>query len=375
MRKLVVFTLISFFATIAASSPVLQMNRAFMALADVIPFLTQQDAFMEKKNEKLILEKITELQKAFKAARHDTVLKTDLFAPSYAVINESIDHSLESFKQGKKDFAHWRLKEITSHCLDCHTRLPPSHSSSFQNGEFSINAKKFDDPYNLGIVQLIVRRYVDAKQSFIRSIQDRMITRNFQDIMMPFKQLLLIDTKVLKNPANVIAVIQEYSSKKDLPEEKRKSLIAWTGRLNYWKGRSELAGLKNDSVVETLINKEFLPLKNNLSLDEGHDVDLLIMSGLLSNYLFENPASKKSPEINYWLGWSEKHLKREEFFGSGDLFLKQCIKKYPKHPVAKQCYKELQESVEFDFSGSSGTNIPVDVKEELMELKKLIKGK
>lgn len=358
------------------AGPVLQMNKAFMALSDLIPFITDRDKFMEKKNETLIRNKITELQTAFKTAKHDTVIKEDLFAPSYTLINESISDSLEAFKKGKKDYSHWRIKEITSSCLDCHTRMPPSHPSSFQNGELSIDVSKFENPYNLGIAQLIVRRYVDAKASFERSIQDKLIKKEMKDLALPFKQILLIDTKVLKNPENLSVFLNEYGQRKDIPESLHTLINGWLKRLKHWKGNKLLSeGLKSDKDVDQFIAKELTPLKSITSYNSGNDVDLLISSGILSNYLFENPTSIKTPEITYWLGWTEKILKRENFFGSGDLFLKQCIKRHPTHPIAKKCLTEYKESVEFEFSGSSGTDIPPDVQKELDDLAKLIKNK
>lgn len=360
----------------AFAGPVLQMNRAFGALSDLIPFINNREAFTEKKYEKVIDSKIVELQAAFKNAKHEPLLKEDLFAPSYAVINENIANSYEAFKAGKKDYAHWRLKEITNNCLDCHTRLPTSHPSSFQNGELIIDKSKFDNLYNLGIAQLIVRRYVDAKTSFIQTIDDSIIKKDFQNIMLPFKQLLLVETKVLKNPENLISTLNTYARKKEIPEDVRKNLGEWAKRLQHWKGTSTLnSGLTSEKKVTDFINQSLQPLKKQPSLSDGNDVDLLFASGLLSNYLFENPTSSKAPEISYWLGWAEKHLKRENFFGSGDRFLKQCVKRYPSNPIAKRCLEEYRESVEFEFTGSSGTNIPEDIEKELDELAKLIKSK
>ncbi|WPU65908.1 hypothetical protein [Peredibacter starrii] len=360
---------------LAISGPVLQMNKAFLALTDLIPFITDRDKFMDKKNEEVITAKIAELQTAFKNAKHDSLLKEDIFAPSYALVNEHLEDSLQAYKSGKKDYAHWRLQETTSLCLDCHTRMPPSHPSSFQNGELSIDSSKFTDSYNLGIAQLIVRRYVDAKQSFTRNIDDKLIKKDFKDLILPFKQVLLIEAKVQKDPANLEKFLESYSIKKDIPEEVRTELKIWTRRAKHWKGSKYLSGLTNDKEVRAFISKELIPLKKQNSSIENFDVDLLFSSGLLSNFIFENPNSSLAPEISYWIGWSEKYLKREQFFGSGDLFLKQCIKKYYKSPVAKQCLDEYRESIMFDFSGSSGTNIPEDVQKELNNLEKMIQSK
>ena len=340
-----------------------------------MPYITDRDKFMDKKNEVLLSKKISELQAAFKEAKHDTLLKEDLFAPSYALINENLNSSLEAFKSNKKDYAHWRLKEVTTHCLDCHTRLPSSHSSSFQNGKLTIEEKNYQDPYNLGIAQLIVRRYVDAKWSFKRTIDEAFVKKDFSHIMLPFKQLLLIETKVLKEPGRLISSLKDYVQKKGLPEDSRNTLNEWIKRLEHWKNNPVLAkGLKNEKDVNNFIKVNLSPLKDKTIID-GYDVDLLLTSGLLSNYLFENPSSPKAPEISFWIGWAEKYLKRESFFGSGDLFLKQCVKRYPKSSVAKKCFDEYKDSIEFQFTGSSGTRIPQDIQKELDDLAKLIKTK
>jgi hypothetical protein len=376
MFKIIPFLFLMTLMNSALAGPVLQMNKAFVALSDLIPLITDRDQFMEKKNEKLITSKITELKSAIITAKHDSLIKEDLFAPSYTLINENIAGSLEAFKLGNKDYAHWRLKEITSLCIDCHTRMPISHASSFQNGELAIDETKFQNIYNLGIAQLIVRRYTDAKSSFTRSIQDKLIKKEMKDLILPFKQILLIDAKVFKNPDNLTAFMGEYKSREDIPEEVRNSISSWLVRLKHWKGNKLLAvGLKSDKEVERFIVKELTPLKKKSIYGGGYDVDLLIASGLLSNYFFENPTSAKAAEISYWLGWAEKYLKRENFFGSGDLFLKQCIKHYPKNPTAKKCLEEYKDSVEFEFSGSAGTSIPKDVQKELDDLEKLIKTK
>lgn len=359
-------------AGLAVAGPVIEMNKAFRALSDLIPFITDEKAFEEKKNEEQIQKGMSELQVAFKSAKHDMLLKEDLFAPSYALINDHIAGSLEAFKKGKKDYAHWRMREITSLCLDCHTRLPASMASSFQNGEAAIDRSKFENVYNLGIAQLIVRQYVDAKASFLRSIDERLIKQEPKDIILPFKQLLLIDSKIQRNPTNLLALIKTYEGKKSLPEEVKSALAAWKPRLQYWqKQKGLVTGLGSEKDVKKFIETHLLPLKKK-SLTPGNEVDLLIASGLLSNYLFINHNAKSGPEITYWIGWSEKYLKRDNFFGSGDLFLKQCIVRHSKAPIAKECFNEYKESVEFEFSGSAGTDIPEDVQRELKHFEKLI---
>lgn len=369
--------LILFSIVLSSSSfagPVLQMNKAFNALSNVIPYVTKEEQFLDKKNEKKISESLNEISEAFKTARHDTLIKHDLFAPSYELIRQNVIEMKGAFNAGKKEYARWYLKETLSLCIDCHTRLPENYTSSFQNGELTVDAKKFGDPYDQGIAQLLVRRYIDAKESFVRNIQDDLISGNRLDLIFPFQQILMIETKVKKDPDNIGSFINDYLKKKTLPHEVESELTSWKKRLDIWKTEKVLKdGIQNEKELKAFIARRLTPLKVD-SFNDSYKVDLLFASGLLSNYFFVNQNSPSAPELSYWLGWIEKRLKTEDFFSSGDLFLKQCIRKYPESPIAPKCLDEYKESVEFDFSGSAGTNIPDEVKQELSTLQNLLKA-
>ena len=364
--------IIALISSIAFGKPTAQMDTAFKALSDIVPFLTNKENFKKKTNQKLIIEKIGEMRNALKAAKHDELLKEDLFAPSYTIVNQNLDESLKSLKAGNIDYAHWRLKELTSLCLDCHTRMPNEYTSRFEMGELTIDEKKYSNPYNLGIAQLLVRRTIDAKTSFTKAIDEMIMKKETEKLDLPFKQVLLIQSKIMKRPQEMVVFIDHYLKKNQLPVSLKKSLITWKKRLLMW---TSVENIIDEKSLKNFISKKVEPLKQKSSFDEEFDVDTLIISGLLSNYLFYNPKTTQAPEINYWIGWSEKHLKREEFFGSGDLFLKQCIKRYPANPIAIKCLEEYKESVEFEFSGSSGTHIPKEIEFEISELEKLINSK
>lgn len=358
----------------ASAGPVYQMNKAFIALTGLIPYLSDEKKFQDKNNEKVVVQKLSDLQLAFKQAKHDTLLKEDLFAPSYKMVISNLDDGLTAFKKGQKDYAYWRMKEFTANCIECHSRLPQNYVSSFQNGELQVDQKMFTEPYNQGVANLIVRRYPDAKALFIRAIQDHYIAKNFENIELPFKQLLLIDAKILRMPDQFKATVSTYLNRKETPESLKNTLTEWLKRLEYWSKKPYLkTGLDSEDKLATFLSTEMLNIKNGRPTEDGAEVDMLMAAGLLSQYSFQNPQSSKSAEINYWMGWVEKRLQRDHFFGSGDLFLKQCMRKYPAHPIAHQCYEEYKESVEFEFTGSGGTDIPDEVMKELQEYKRLLK--
>ncbi len=370
MKNLVVLLSLSVAISVLAS-PILEMNRAFNSLMELLPFIVNKQEFMKKENEKKIAVNLAAIDDAFKLAGHDTMLRHDLFAPSYELISTNLREARAAFGTGQRDYAFWLNRETVGQCIDCHSRLPQSVTSSFQSGELSVDKAKLKDPYNLGLAYLIVRRYVDAKNEFTRDLQDRLI-RKEQNVLLPIQQILLIELKIKKDPSSMLALATDYLKKGNLPYEANRELEDWKRRLVIWGGEKHIGkSISSENELRSFLDRRLVPLRKLESFEDAYKVDLLLASGLLSQYFFENQTSKSAPEMSYWLGWIEKRLKKEDFFGAGDLFLKQCIKNYPKHPMARECLKEYKESVEFDFSGSGGAHIPQEVEAELKKFKEL----
>lgn len=366
--------LLSIFSFSLLAAPILQMNKAFFTLTELMPYILNDNKFKEKKNEEIIRKHLNDFHTEFKLAGHDALLKSDLFAPSYQLMMENLEQSKNAFNKDKKDFALWVLRESVGSCIECHTRLPVAHTSSFQNGDIQIETGKYKDPYELGVTFLIVRRFVDAKAQFQRVIQDKLINKETIGYIRPLQQILLIETKVMKNPEGMILILDSYLDKK-IDQKELAELKGWKKRLEIWKNEKALkSGIQNEKELNKLISSRLKPIEDSL-YDDIYKPDLLLASGLLSTYFFENPESPSAPLLNLWIGKIEAELRKDEFLNSSDLFLKQCIKKYPLNPIAKKCYEELKGNTEFMFSGSAGTKIPEDVKIELEKLRQLVEGK
>lgn len=352
------------------------MAKSFKSLVSLVPYLADGKQFHLKSNEKFITDQLTEINQSFQTVKHEKLIQQDLFAPSYELVKQNIDDSLKAFASGKKDYAHWRLKELTSLCIDCHTRLPSDQPSRFDSGEQTFDSTRFENSYNLGVGQLIVRRYFEAKQSFTKSIDEKIVKGETKDLIKPLKQILLIETKILKQPKEMTTIIKYYLNKKQIPDSVKKILAKWQKQLQHWETKNNLFNeLSNDVQMKNFIQSTISPLKEKSNFENEYDIDHLLISGVLSNFLYKNPKSELAAEINYWIGLSEKYLKREHFFGSGDLFFKQCVQRYPENPIASKCLEEYKESVEFEFSGSSGTHIPSEIKKELEDMKNRLKLK
>jgi len=102
-------------------------------------------------------------------------------------------------------------------------------------------------------------------------------------------------------------------------------------------------------------------------------LDLVYSSGLLQEYLYNHPASPLLPKILFWASISERQLSKSYFYSLADVYLKECIKKFPKDPYAKRCFKEYEDNLYFGYTGSGGTHLPPQEKKELETLRQMIK--
>jgi hypothetical protein len=368
MKFLTTLLLVS---SLSYAAPTQQMNEAFEALVRLLPFLINEKDFVDVKKQTEVTTSLRKLKGAFTKVRHQDLLKDDIFSPSYELVSESLTEASVAFEKGHKDYAFWRLKEVTSFCIDCHTRIPKEVTSSYQNSGLYLKKDLFQDTYNRGIASLIVRRYTDATAAFRQTIQEGIIKKDHSRTTQALKNLVIIDAKILRNLNNLETELISYS-KKDLPPQDVTQIQEWLTEIKTIKKSKWFKVSYEDNQIN-LIFSELKGIRNSHKTIEKNDIKILISSGLLSQHSFLNPRTASAPEINFWLGWSEKQLKRENFFSSGNNFFKQCIRKYPKSAIAKDCLAELKESIEFDFTGSAGTHIPKEVKNELVILENLMK--
>lgn len=145
---------------------------------------------------------------------------------------------------------------------------------------------------------------------------------------------------------------------------------SWSKSLVPWKKFD--SGKVNS--IEEFIKTHLNPLEELKEQTGGdNDITLLIASGVLSKYLNDHPQTPNAPLILYWLAVAERRLSTTYFFTLSDLYLKDCVRLYPKTAFAKKCYALYEENIQFGYSGSGGTDIPPDEKRELARMRALLK--
>jgi hypothetical protein len=350
-----------------------QMQQAFLSMTQLLPFITSSKDFSAKENDKNIKIHLKRLANSFTNMKHETVLKKDLFAPSYFLLNTELKKIQEYFGQGEKPFALWKLKQITAECIDCHLRIPKDKSPSLEL-TFNLDEGLFDSNYNRGIGHLILRNYFEAKNNFISDIDTKMLQGQYSELALPLKQLLLVELKVMRDPDRLMTTLTHYKNKKLFPGQLKVAISSWLEHLKRWKEDPiSRTGLKNDRELISFIKKHLETKYEKKSPTTGSEIDLLISNGILSSYFFNHPETIHGGLLNFWIGETGQLLDGMDFQSDGIDFFQQCLYKYSNEPIAKSCYDSYEKAVYKKF-GQSGT-IPIPFKLELDFLKNLIGDK
>lgn len=355
------------------------MSNVYDAYMKIIPYAYSTENKLKdlktKKEKQELLNNLTDLSQFFKGAKHASFFQRPGFRPSLETINNHLDETIISVEADNYIFAQKRLNVIGALCVTCHTQLPESVSKkAFGKNVKVVERAGFDSDFSYANYLYLIRNFDESRKYFEKAIDTDLSKRNSNstlDIVFSLRKIISIDTKIKFDYAKAMAFIQKWSKDARLSKNDKKMLTRWESSLKNWKDFNPANIISMPQFIEK--NLTPLDMKKEIVFTGEEDVSLLISSGVLLNYLVENPTTELAPEILYWLSLAEHRMSQSYFFSLGDLYLKDCIRKYPTSPYAKKCYQEYADSIEAGYTGSSGTDIPAEEKRELIKLKSLLK--
>jgi hypothetical protein len=180
------------------------------------------------------------------------------------------------------------------------------------------------------------------------------------------RSLLLIETRIERDPASAITLFQRILATSKLPEEDVHEVRLWLESLKRWKNDAQQP--KNlltagEKLIASGATKGIDMVRDDVSLLRG---TALIHVALDSGSLKPSERSKAL----FLLGFAYEQLPL--FFAESwtEIYLEQCILEYPGTPDAKAAYRVFRQHIIADSTGSGGTDIPDEVALHLDELRR-----
>lgn len=324
----------------------------------------------EKKAE--LIKNLKDISDYFKGAKHIEYFKRPGFKPSLESMNQHLSETLNSMSTNNFSFAQKRLSALTTLCVSCHSQLSSSGAqNAFGNSLQTAKRDDFANDYAFANYLYLIRRFDDSEVYFHKALDYAVANSQGHEIFSSLRRVISIHTKIKYDFKKANLFIDKFLAANKLPVLAKNMLTSWKSSLKSWEN-FDPTQMKS---VEDFIKTHLTPLEEirEQTASGDNDMSLLIASGVLSKYLNDNPKTQLAPQILYWLSIAEKRLGNTYFFTLSELYLKDCIQLYPKNQFAKKCFGLYEDNINFGYSGSSGTDIPIGEKRELARLKAFIK--
>ncbi len=291
--------------------------------------------------------------------------------PSIALIAELFAKQAKvaqkALTTGHRAYGRDILKSMTGYCMACHTRNAsgpgyagtPSDAAlsslkGFEKADYLASVRQFDsalDEYERGLAEAASR----AALGF--------------DWEQGIRSSLAIAVRVKKDPDRALSIVSRVLGAKKAPYFLKEQAAEWKKTLEQWKSEAPRTaqteeGLRAEAV--RLISEAKTLQK--YPADRSADILYLRASAVVHELLSVSPPGKHAVEAFYLAGLCYEVLNDLNLWDLHEFYYLACIRQAPHTPQARQCYRHYEESVYAGFTGSGGTFLPAEVRQELDQL-------
>jgi hypothetical protein len=306
----------------------------------------------------------------FKQAEVAIESKPDGYQVSYDFISQYLVVVEAVVAARSMDFARSYLLAIGEICTSCHTQ-----DTILRTLFAGTTREHFEDDYAFAELNYMTRDY-DTAIAYYDKFLNAPAKKTELDIVLPLQRFVTIYTQIRNQPSEGIKSIKKYESLKDHTPETRSELEGWIKGLAALEasGVSKIEPI-SFKILEDYANQylgEFTPLTANVPITAEREVELVWLRGQLYHYLNQRAIANEIPKLLYWISITDRAISYAYYFSLADIYLKQCVLEYPKHPYAKRCLAEYKTYMHYNYT-RRGLKIPSGIQEELAQMENALK--
>lgn len=284
---------------------------------------------------------------------------------TYGMLRERIDNVASLSSDNSLITARSILSESMELCASCHTRDGKSRPGfgisrlheldEFQAAEFSFLSRD----YGSALTSYKNFLAADADDSYRRSLA--------------LDRVLAITTEIYGDFDTGSQVLKEL---KLVSDSEKIRVASWQSVFSKLKNQSSLASPmtpRNIQEMDQFLIRDWPSIQSFLNWNEQQAYWMLIRRKL--NTLLENSLDAGDvPILLYWQAVADRSTHFQFYDSLSRRYLERCMREYPRHPFARRCFDEFELLMIVSFSGSGGINIPVEVRKEINELRRIVYG-
>ncbi len=301
-------------------------------------------------------------------------METQGLSINQAVMTEQLEQTTALFKNDKKPLARAKFNAALNLCVSCHTQSPGAQRQEFKLfADKDISKMKIND-FERAELLYVTRDFETAINLYDKFIKASKKTDDDENILRALERQLIYFVKVKKSFPMARERFESYLKLGNFNPTVTQEVSDWVKVLSgksLWENFDAQTVKEEDmeKFMKTFIaDDEEGPIFSATNSSEVYDLNL---SSILLDYYNAHPDTKLGAKILYWLATLDKRLNDDLFFSLGDYYLLACMEKYPKDPVAKDCYESYMDDLEINYL-SKEKDFPPKIKERIKYLQKLI---
>ena len=343
------------------------MHTFYVQMAKLRPYIVSEVKIKDPKATKEIDTALDEMLKRVKDALPEAVESTPGFRITYGLIESHLEKTKEVLGHGELEYARLRLNATTNFCIHCHTQIPESSKGGMNISSF-IDEDEAPSMANAEFL-FIFRRFDDALSQYDKLAREFPKSDVTSDqLNQLYSRKLAIFARIKRDAKEAVANLKEDLKNQELPADTRKNIQSWIAYFESWKKEKiNPAKLSDKELVKFVAEKVPDGIGRKIAPDNPDAVNYLRLSGLLFERLMAKPTGTLVPEMLYQLARCEKHVSAIYWYPMGDIYLKECIQKYPRQAITKKCFAAYEQAMQDRYFGQG--RLPEHVQRSIEALK------
>lgn len=315
-----------------------QMSKFQILMTELSPYLMNEAEYRKTENKDKVLDILNRINQNIDLLKHDQSVDDPSMKFRFQTLAEGFKDVSETYKNGFLDYSYWSLKSQVHQCSACHTEKQLAERG------FKYDLTKSSDPYEQAEFLYMIRNYGEAIPKYIELVKGypkNKLTENH--LNRAIKKIGYYHIRVLKDDATTLKVFKDLQSNKELPTYLKRNLTKWINYLEIKKFRL-LPESADDQTVKTM--KAFVKDRDGIASHFGLGDDRFVIDQetliYLHRVLEQNKNKELTPWLYLWIANIQNNYRDSLFDNTGELYLKECVKNFPKSNAAPACKNELK---------------------------------
>ncbi len=355
----IVFVIIS--ATSRAEVPINNNMRVIAeTMRELLTTALSEESFADKKQAGDIQKRLILLEKLFVANKAHFDERSGDWRLNHRTMVGLVSQARRASLAGNKEVARQMVKAIPGLCLSCHGQ------DHLQAKVFAGQLPEAVGPLARAEFALATRRPLDAERYLGEFLAQKNLSPSNREAIGALRGELQVQIVLARPKDKVHSWLKQRTGMFKRNPEISTLLKGWLAGL----AKAELAlprPLKDVSEVPAALQRGLGTAEPELGLlaDAEEEIVFLYLREELHRLLSAAKPGPQHADLYFWLSFSERAVGYNFFYSLSDGYLRACMDEWALVPTAKKCYREYKAFVEFAYTGSSGTDIPADVRAEL----------